>query len=365
MAADIAEVSRIDRLLELLWQAKGTDLLITVGTPPQQRVHGDLAAMPGTPVLTSDDTEALLRELLTSAQMLVFAAGHEYDFAFSWREYARIRGNAFRQRGSVAISLRLVPYDIPTMAELGCPPILDAFSRLRQGLVLVTGPTGSGKSTTLASVINQINSERSCHIITIEDPIEYVHKHRRAVVNQREVGSDTASFATALRAALREDPDVLLVGEMRDLDSIRIALTIAETGHLVFATLHTRDTAHAVGRIIDVFPGDQQHQIRSQLAASLTGIVYQQLLPRVSGGMVAAHEVLVANQAVRNLIKDGKNNQLRNALMPGQREGMQTFEQSLSALVQSGVVTLEDALAASLYPREVVPASRGAVRVPA
>jgi twitching motility protein PilT len=355
MSAPTRGARRIDGLLEALWQARGSDLLISVGIPPQIRVHGELSPVPEVAALSTDDTEALLAELLTPAQALVFAGSHEYDFAFSWGANARIRGNAFRQRGSVAISLRLVSYEIPTLSELRCPPGLESFTRLRQGLVLMTGPTGSGKSTTLAAVINQINIERACHIITIEDPIEYVYRHQRAVVNQREVGSDTASFPAALRAALREDPDVLLVGEMRDLESIRFALTIAETGHLVFATLHTRDTAHAVGRIIDVFPGDQQQQIKSQFAASLTGIVYQQLLPRVGGGMVAAHEVLVANSAVRNLIKDGKINQLRNVLLPGRREGMQTFEQSLTELVQSGLVTFDDARAASQYPGEIHP----------
>jgi twitching motility protein PilT len=222
----------------------------------------------------------------------------------------------------------------------------------------MTGPTGSGKSTTLAAVINQISRERACHIITIEDPIEYVYKHHRAMVNQREVGVDTTSFASGLRAALREDPDVLLVGEMRDLESIRSALTLAETGHLVFGTLHTKDTAQAVDRMIDVFPGDQQPQVRVQLAATLTAIVYQQLIPRIEGGLVAAHEVLVATTAVRNLIKEAKTNQIRNALLSGQREGMRTFEHSLAALVQTGEVSLENALACSLHPEEIEASSR-------
>jgi len=222
--------------------------------------------------------------------------------------------------------------------------------------VLVTGPTGSGKSTTLAAMIDHINTHRACHILTIEDPIEYIHEHRRSVVNQREVGEDTADFPSALRSALREDPDVLLVGEMRDLESIQFALSIAETGHLVFASLHTNDTAQALARIVDVFPAERQTQIRVQLAAALTGIVYQRLLPQVGGGLVAAHEVLVATTAVRNLIKEGKPSQLRNALVTGQKDGMVTFEQCLSALVRSGLVRYEDAVARSLYPREVEPA---------
>jgi twitching motility protein PilT len=244
------------------------------------------------------------------------------------------------------------------MQQLGLPPVLGSFTRKHQGLVLVTGPTGSGKSTTLAAVIDQINSERACHIITIEDPIEYVHDHKRSAVNQREVGTDTDSFEDALRSVLREDPDVLLVGEMRDLDSIRFALTIAETGHLVFATLHTNDTSQSLARMIDVFPGEQQAQIRVQLAAALTGVVYQRLIPRIGGGMVAAYEVLVATSAVRNLIKEGKTHQLRNSLLTGQREGMISLEQSLSMLVLHGLVSYDDAVARSLHPQDIsVPAS--------
>jgi twitching motility protein PilT len=342
----------IDALLDALWKAGGTDLLLTVGIPPQLRVHGALCPVPG-PALTGADTSALLRELLTADQLAKWSRTHEFDFSFSWRENARIRGNAFTQRGETTVALRMIPRDIPTMVQLGLPPVVHDFARRHQGLVLVTGPTGSGKSTTLAAVIDAINRDRACHIITIEDPIEYVHEHKRSAVNQREVGTDTASFPDALRAALREDPDVLLVGEMRDLDSIRFALTIAETGHLVFATLHTNDTAQSLARIIDVFPAEQQAQVRVQLAAALTGIVYQRLIPRVGGGLVAAYEVLVATSAVRNLIKEGKTHQLRNSLVTGQRDGMVTFEQSLSALVQSGQVSYPDALARSLYPKDV------------
>jgi twitching motility protein PilT len=352
---------RIDGLLDELWQAHGTDLLLTAGLPPQIRVHGTLHPVAGQSVLTPDDTDALLADLLTPEQTDAWSATHEYDFSFSWRDNARIRGNAFSQRGATAIALRMIPREIPTMAQLGLPPMLHDFAQQHQGLVLITGPTGSGKSTTLAAVIDQINTNRACHIITIEDPIEYVHDHKLAAVNQREVGSDTSSFANALRSALREDPDVLLVGEMRDLESIRFALTIAETGHLVFATLHTNDTAQSLGRIIDVFPGEQQAQVRVQLAAALTGIVYQRLIPRIGGGLVAAYEVLVADTAIRNLIKEGKTHQLRNSLVTGQREGMITFEQSLSALVQAGQISYEDAVARSLYPKDV----EGRPRLPA
>jgi twitching motility protein PilT len=348
-----ASGSRVDVLLEELWNAGGTDLLLTAGMPPQIRVHGDLYPVVDAEPLTSDDTDELLSEVLTDEQTGHWEGTHEYDFSFSWREEARIRGNAFTQRGDTAIALRMIPRKVPTMADLGLPPALHDFARKHQGLVLVTGPTGSGKSTTLAAVINQINTDRACHIITVEDPIEYVHDHKRSAVNQREVGSDTASFPDALRSALREDPDVLLVGEMRDLDSIRFALTIAETGHLVFATLHTNDTAQSLARIIDVFPAEQQSQVRVQLAAALTGVVYQRLIPRVGGGLIAAYEVMVANSAIRNLIKEGKTHQLRNSVITGQREGMVTLEQSLSALVQSGAITYDDATARSLYPNDI------------
>jgi twitching motility protein PilT len=356
---------RVDAFLDQLWMAGGTDLLLTVGMPPQIRVHGELTSIVGEKVLDGDDTENILSELLSEDQAAVFASGHEYDFSFSWRNDARIRGNAFRQRGYIAIALRMIPREIPSMADLGLPQVLGDFTRLHQGLVLVTGPTGSGKSTTLAAMIDEINTNRACHIITVEDPIEYVHQHKRAAVNQREVGSDTASFPNALRSALREDPDVLLVGEMRDLESIRFALTIAETGHLVFATLHTNDTAQSLARIIDVFPGDQQAQVRVQLAAALTGVVYQRLIPRIGGGLIAAYEVLVADSAVRNLIKEGKTHQLRNSVVTGVKQGMVTFEQSLSKLVQAGEISYEDAVARSLYPKDVEMRPRAQVGIQA
>jgi twitching motility protein PilT len=344
---------RMDRLLATLWAVKGTDLLLTVGMPPQLRVDGSLGPIVDYPVLSAEDTDALLEELLTDDQSALWKSQWEYDFSFSWHDNARVRGNAFTQRGVTAIALRMIPRDIPTMEMLGLPPIVGALGRQHQGLILMTGPTGSGKSTSLASVVDMINTERACHIITVEDPIEYVHAHKRSAVNQREVGTDTASFPDALRSVLREDPDVLLVGEMRDLDSIRFALTVAETGHLVFATLHTNDTAQSLARMIDVFPAEQQAQIRVQLAASLSCVIYQRLIPRIAGGMVAAYEVLVANSAVRNLIKEGKTHQLRNALVTGAQDGMLTFEQSLSGLVQGGIVTYDDAVARSLYPKDI------------
>jgi twitching motility protein PilT len=345
----------VDELLAAVWQAGGTDVLLTVGTPPQMRVGGALQPVPGLPALAASDVESLLGDLVMDVRAIGLESRHEYDFSVTWRNLARVRGNAFSQRGYTALALRIIPLRIPTMADLNVPPVVRGFVARHQGLILVTGPTGSGKSTTIASIIDHINAERACHILTIEDPIEYVHEHRRAIVSQREVGLDTASFADALRSSLREDPDVLLVGEMRDLESIRFALTIAETGHLVLASLHTNDASQTLARIVDVFPAEQQAQIRLQLAGALTGIVYQRLLPRVGGGLVAAHEVLVANAAVRNLIKEGQIHQLRNALVTGQRDGMITLEQSLNALIAAGLVTYEDAVARSQYPQDLRP----------
>ena len=347
------EVLSVDSLLALVWEVRGTDLLLSAGTAPRIRSGGALRPVEGAPTMSPADTESLLRSLLSESQWQKYETGGDLDFSFSWRDHARIRGNGFRQRGSVAVALRMMPSEIPDFDQLALPVVVRNLTRLEQGLVLVTGPTGSGKSTTLASMINWINENRAVHILTIEDPIEYVHSHKVAAVNQRAVGEDAESFASALRSALREDPDVLLVGEMRDLESIRFALTLAETGHLVFGTLHTNDTAQTVDRMIDVFPGNQQHQIRAQLAVVLTAVVYQRLLPRLSGGLVAAHEILVANQPVKNLIREAKTNQLRNQLVTGQRDGMQTLEQSLTALVADGTVSYDAAVARSLYPREI------------
>ncbi|MEI6620487.1 MAG: type IV pilus twitching motility protein PilT [Actinomycetes bacterium] len=348
-----AQRATVDELLAELWEAKGSDLLLTAGTAPRVRADGQLRSVSNTTKLTPADTEGMLREILTEAQRQKFENG-DLDFSFTWRNLARIRGNAFRQRGSVTIALRMMPSSIPTMDELGLPQALRETARLKQGLVLTTGPTGSGKSTTLASLIDWINRNRAVHVLTIEDPIEYVHWHKMAAVNQRAVGDDVQTFAQALRSALREDPDVLLVGELRDLESIRSALTLAETGHLVFGTLHTNDTAQTIDRLIDVFPGDQQPQIRSQLAGVITAVVYQRLLPRIDGGRVAAFEMMVANTAIRNLIREGKINQLRSQVVTGQREGMQTLEASLNQLVAEGMVTYEDALSRSTHPKEIV-----------
>lgn len=327
--------------------------MITAESPPLIRVDGLLGPIVGEPTLWPEDTERLIMAVLGEEFGERFRHHRQVDFSFTWEDKGRLRGNAFFQRGAAALALRLIPYAIPTFEQLGLPPIVERWARLPHGFVLVTGPTGSGKSTTLASVLDYINEHRALHVLTVEDPIEYVHRHKRSAVNQREVGDDTLSFADALRSALREDPDVLLVGEMRDPESIQAALTVAETGHLVFATLHTNDSAQALDRIVDVFPAGQQPQVRLQLAHTLAGILNQQLLLRVGGGRVAAFEVLVGSPAVRNLVREGKTRQIRNAVATGQREGMNTLEMSLSALVASGVVTLEEARARSLYPSEI------------
>ena len=346
--------TRVSRLLESLWELGATDLILTVNAPPLMRLDGELQPFNGDAPLTAEDTESMLAAILAGQNRAPFTDDmREMDFSFTYQDKARIRGNAYRQRGNVAVALRLIPHEIPSFEWLGIPEPVQKWSELRRGLVLVTGPTGGGKSTTLASLIDWINRNRRVHIITIEDPIEYVHTHALSAVDQREVGDDTDSFNNALRSALREDPDVLLVGEMRDLESIRFALTIAETGHLVFATLHTNDVAQALDRIVDVFPAEQQPQIRVQLSNTLSGICYQRLLPRADGGLVAAFEVLVANSAIRNLVREGKTNQLRNTLVTGQAEGMQTLEMSLNRLIAEGAITYDEALAVSLFPKEL------------
>ena len=343
----------VDALIEQLWNAGGTDLLLTAGTTPLLRVNGELCPAAGYPSLTAADTAAMADALLERCAAGDLRATRHRLLVLLARGTRGSAGNAFRQQGSAAVALRMIPRHIPSFEELGTPAVVRRFAELKQGLVFVTGPTGSGKSTTLASIIDWINTNRAVHIITVEDPIEYVHEHKRSAVNQREVGEDTETFADALRSCLREDPDVILVGEMRDLESIRFALTLAETGHVVFGTLHTNDTAQAVDRLIDVFPGDQQPQIRVQLASTLTGVVYQRLVPRIDGGMVAAYEVLTGTVPVRNLVKEGKASQLRNNIVMGQRDGMQTLEMSLTELVAAGVVSYDEAVARSLFPRDV------------
>ena len=338
-------------LLELLKTTvdlNGSDLHLTTDTPPQVRVHGELQRLP-LPELTPSDTMALVYSVLTDAQKKRFEESLELDFSFGIRGLARFRCNVFNQRGAVAAVYRLIPEKIPQFGDLGLPPVLANLADRPRGLVLVTGPTGSGKSTTLAAMIDKINAERHSHILTIEDPIEYIHQHKNCLVNQREVHSDTNSFSNALRAALREDPDIVLIGEMRDLETVESALKIAETGHLTFGTLHTNSAAQTINRIIDIFPAGQQSQIRTQLSLVLEGIVCQALLPRADGkGRVVSLEIMVPNPAIRNLIRDDKIHQIYGAMQTGQEKlGMQTANQSLASLYMKRQISLETAMSAS------------------
>ena len=351
----------VDRYLAAAWDSRGTDVLLSAGSPPCLRVDGSVQPFADEDVLDEAALDDLLGEMLTAEQRATYRRDLEIDFALVWRDTARVRGNAFHQQGLPAVALRLIPTRVPTFDELLMPTVVRELSRLSQGLVLVTGPTGSGKSTTLAAMAGWINANRACHIVTIEDPIEYVHPHQRSLVNQREVGRDSHSFERALRSALRENPDVVLVGEMRDPESIAITLTLAETGHLVLSTLHTNDASQALDRIVDVFPTDRQAQVRVQLAGSLAAVVAQRLLPRTGGGLVAAYEVLLASSAVRNLIREGKTRQIRNAITTSQSSGMQTLEMSLSTLVEHGLITYDDAVARALHPGEVARAGPTAV----
>src|SRR6516225_9253581 len=337
----------------MLWEQGGSDLLLTAGSAPRLRVDGRLCPIEGLSALSGDEVDHIVLSLLDDSQVETFEENLDVDFSFSWEDKARLRASAFTQKGQTALALRMIPTQIPSFDELGLPPIAEWLATLPRGLVLVTGPTGSGKSTTLASIIDRINETRSVHVLSIEDPIEYVHEHKQAAVTQREIGLDSPSFDRALRSCLREDPDVLLMGEMRDTESIQMALTMAETGHLVFSTLHTNDAAQAVDRMIDVFPDWRQDQIRVQLAASLGAIIAQRLLPKVGGGRVAAFEVLVATHPVRNLVREGKSNQLLNIMATHTGEGMQTLEVNLAALISANVITYESALEVSVHPKEL------------
>lgn len=331
-------------LLSKTAKEKASDLHITVAVPPVIRINGRLERIGDEP-LTPQDIAGLVKQMLTEKQFQELDSKGELDLSFSHPGLGRFRVNAFKQRGSYGMAIRVVSLHIPTMEELGLPPVLKALGKKQRGLLLVTGPTGSGKSTTLAAIIDFINKERSCHILTLEDPIEYLHKHQRSIVNQREIGNDSNSFSSALRAALRQDPDVILVGEMRDLETIEISLTAAETGHLVLSTLHTIGAAKTVDRIIDVFPPHHQQQIKIQLATVLEGIISQQLLPKLDEeGRVAALEILVATPAIRNLIREGKTHQLQTSIQTGGRFGMKTMDYSLGELYRQGLISRETAL---------------------
>jgi twitching motility protein PilT len=341
-----------DLLLDVVAR-NASDLHITAGAHPIIRVRGRLTALEDFPKLSPSDTRELVYSILTNHQRQRLETDWQLDFAYSVPGKARFRVNAYFQRASVGAAFRLIPFGILSIDELGLPPIVHELTKRPRGFVLVTGPTGSGKSTTLAAMIDAINETREQHIMTIEDPIEFLHGHKRCIVNQRELGFDAQSFGVALKGALRQDPDVILVGEMRDLETIKTALTAAETGHLVFATLHTQDAPQTIDRIIDVFPAEQQVQVRTQLAVSLQGVVTQQLLPTSDGSArVAACEVLVSTPAVRNLIREGKTHQVYSVMQTGSSSGMQTMDSALATLVRAGKVSRSVAEAASSTPEE-------------
>ena len=341
-------MATLPELLKMTVDLNGSDLHIAIDTPPQVRVHGELQRMQLPPMVASE-TKQLVYSVLTDSQKKRFEESNELDFSFGIRGLARFRCNVFQQRGAVGAVYRLIPEKIRAFGELGLPTVLATLADRPRGLVLITGTTGSGKSTTLAAMLDKINSERHGHILTIEDPIEYIHQHKNCLVNQREVHSDTMSFTAALRAALREDPDIVLIGEMRDLETVESALKIAETGHLTFGTLHTNSAAQTINRIIDVFPSNQQSQIRTQLSLVLEGIVCQALLPRADGkGRVCSLEIMVPTPAIRNLIRDDKIHQIYGLMQTGQEKlGMQTANQSLVSLYMKRLITLDTAMTAS------------------
>jgi len=367
--APSVEDIHIDDLLRLVTERGGSDLHIAVGIPPVIRIDGQLVPV-NYERLTAQDTQRLCYDILSDEQIQRFESTLELDFSYSVSKVSRFRVNIYRDKGTVAAAFRVIPARIPTIRELGLPTILEDLTRKPRGLILVTGPTGSGKSTTLAAMINQINSERSAHIITIEDPIEYLHHHKLSIINQRELGMDTKSFAAALRSALREDPDVILVGEMRDLETIATAITCAETGHLVLATLHTNNAPQTVDRMVDVFPPEQQEQIRFMLSNNLEAVLCQQLLPRAGvPGRVCAMEIMIATPAIRNLIRESKAHQITSVIQTSANVGMQTMDQSLRDLYLKGIISYDEALSKAMNPDEfktmVASAGRGAKTGPA
>jgi twitching motility protein PilT len=341
-------------LLTIMIERGASDLHITTGTPPQIRLHGKLTPLTQFERLTPQDTQQLAYSVLNEGQKQKFEEENELDLSFGIQDMARFRCNVYRQRGAVAAAIRVIPIKIRSFDELGLPPVVEQLADRPKGLVLVTGPTGSGKSTTLAAMVDKINNERTEHIMTIEDPIEFIHHHKKCLVNQREVFSDTQSFKNALKYILRQDPDVVLVGEMRDLETVAAALTIAETGHLTLATLHTNSCAQTINRIIDVFPTNQQSQVRAQLSLVLEGVLSQQLIPTADGrGRVLALEIMVTTPAIRNLIREEKIHQIYSAMQAGQKFGMQTMNQSLIELVQKRHISREEALNRTMLPEEL------------
>lgn len=359
------EEAHVDDLLKLVVEKGGSDLHLSVGVPPIIRVDGQLLPTNYEKV-TPQESQRLVYDILTDDQIQRFETSFELDFSYSLVRLSRFRVNIYRDRGNVASAFRVIPSRIPTLRDLSLPPVLEELTRLPRGLILVTGPTGSGKSTTLAAMVNQINNERSVHILTIEDPIEYLHSHKFSIVNQREVGGDTLAFANALRAALREDPDVILVGEMRDLETMQMAVSAAETGHLVFATLHTNSAATSVERIVDSFPPGQQEQVRLQLSNNLQAILCQQLLPRANQpGRICAMEIMTASPAVRNLIRENKAHQITSMIQTSANLGMQTMDQSLRDLYLRGLITYELAMERAMNPPELEKMIRSATMTPA
>jgi twitching motility protein PilT len=335
----------LDDLLVNVLETGGSDLHLTLGAPPTIRVRGEMQILPGYPPLTSEQLQTTLYGVMTERQRKTFEENLELDFAYAVPGHARFRVNVFQQRETLGAVMRMIPWEIKSLESLGMPDVIESFTDLKRGLVLVTGPTGSGKSTTLAAMIDKINRSRRGHIMTIEDPVEFLHEHRGCLVNQREVGQDTHGFRTALKHVLRQDPDVILVGELRDLDTISVALTAAETGHLVFATLHTQSAQDTITRIVDVFPADQQQQVRTQLAATLQGVVCQTLVKTVDGkGRAAAVEIMVCNSGIRAMIRDDKLQQIQGSLQAGAKDGMQTLNSHLAALVKTGRITFDAGL---------------------
>jgi twitching motility protein PilT len=343
----------LDEILHIVVEKNASDLHMAVGVPPTLRVDGALLAT-NYERLSPQISQRLVYDILTDEQIQRFENNMELDFSYSLQNLARFRVNAYKDRGTVASAFRLIPQRIPTLSDLGLPKVVVELSTRPRGLVLVTGPTGSGKSTTLASMVHMMNCERSLHIITVEDPIEYLHSHRKSIINQRELGQDTLSFPAALRSCLREDPDVILCGEMRDLDTIAIAITMAETGHLVLATLHTNTAAESIDRMIDVFPSSQQQQIRVQLSNNLVAVLSQQLLPRAGGpGRVAAIEVMIASPAIRNLVREAKAHQINSIIQTSGEMGMQTMDQDLAELYKKGLITYDEAMIRAVQQEEL------------
>ena len=341
----------LDVIIDLILQEKGSDLHLSVGSHPMVRVSGTLIPLLKKPILNQHDVNAFIKLLMRKDQYERYITFTEVDFSFENAEGVRFRGNGFFQRGEMAVALRLIPNVIMTYDELGLPPILESFTNRSQGFFLCVGPVGQGKSTTLASMVNTINKNRADHIVTIEDPIEYIYREEKALIDQREVGIDTADFQTALNAAFRQDVDIILVGEMRTRETIEAAVTAAETGHLVYSTLHTNDAAQTINRIVDSFPGNQQDQIRVQLASSLIGIFSQRLIPRIEGGLVPAYELLINNSAVSNLIRDNRIHEIPSVIETGLEQGMIDMNRSLARLVQNGIITVESAFTYSTNPK--------------